>query len=227
MRIEFEEVGNDVVFRVCDFENKYEDILKMCFYQRDGKGYIKQYPAQTRNIERIKRHYFENAMEMFSQLGYFRPVPWEKALLDFLEMVDGAGIDWWLTGSCAACIRGVPLNPHDIDVMIDSKDIDKINNIFSDYIIEPIVDTKGWLTRDFGVIFMHARIDIASDPQERLDDPVPVDCGPYAKRNLEDIIWNGYSIKVPPVELQINVNKLRGRAERVQLLEEYLFGLDM
>jgi hypothetical protein len=33
----------------------------------------------------------------------------------------------------------------------------------ADVTIEPVVDTGGWLTRDFGV-FWHRRIDIASDP---------------------------------------------------------------
>jgi hypothetical protein len=65
------------------------------------------------------------------------------------------------------------MNPHDVDIMTDSKSIEEITDVFSDYLIEPIVDTNGWLTKDFGVIFLHARIDIASDPQEILDIPEP------------------------------------------------------
>lgn len=86
----------------------------------------------------------------------------------------------------------------------------------------PVVDTNGWLTRDFGVIFLHARIDIASDPQDILDIPEPVDCGPYARQNLETIQWNEYEIKVPPLELQLNVNKRRERTDRVKLIEEFM-----
>ncbi|MTI79475.1 MAG: hypothetical protein FH758_01130 [Firmicutes bacterium] len=159
---------------------------------------------------------------MFSQLGYFSPVPWEEALYEFVKKVNGKGIGWWLTGSCAACIRGIKLNPHDVDIMINSKDVDRINDVFDGYIIEPIVDTNGWLTKDFGVIFLHARIDIASDPLACLDDPEPVDCGPYARANLEEITWRGYVIKVPPLELQLNVNRRRGRLDRVKLIEEYI-----
>lgn len=55
-----------------------------------------------------------------------------------------------------------------------------------------------------------------------MDDPTPVDCGIYARNNLEEVIWRGFNIKVPPVELQINANKIRGRDERVKQLEEYL-----
>ena len=78
------------------------------------------------------------------------------------------------------------------------------------------------MTKDFGVIFLYARIDIASDPQDSLDDPEPVDCGPYAKRNLEELVWNGYVIKVPPIELQLNVNRRRERLDRVELIEAYM-----
>ena len=194
----------------------------MCFYQLDGDSYIKKFPKDTKNIEKIKENYLENAEEMFSQLGYFSPIPWEKALLEFVKRVEGKGIDWWLTGSCSACLRGVNFKPHDVDIMIDSKDVDKISEIFADHIVEPIIDTNGWLTKDFGVIFFHSRIDIASDPQECLDDPEPVDCGPYAKRNLEEITWNGYKIKVPPLHLQLNVNRRRERIDRVKILEEHL-----
>lgn len=115
------------------------------------------------------------------------------------------------------------MNPHDVDIMIDSRSIDEITEVFSDCLIEPIVDTNGWLTKDFGVIFLHARIDIASDPQGILDIPEPVDCGPYTRQNLEIINWNGYEIKIPPLELQLNVNRRRERMDRVKLIEDFMY----
>ena len=159
---------------------------------------------------------------MFDQLGYFKPTPWKKALFDFSREMDDKNIDWWLTGSCAVCIRGISLQPHDVDIMVDSSDVSRISDIFSDYLIEPIVDTNGWLTKDFGVIFKHSRIDIASDPQIVLDDPEPIDCGPYANANLEEVNWKGFSIRVPPLQLSLNANKRRGRNDRVEIIEKYL-----
>ncbi|MCX7746606.1 MAG: hypothetical protein N2645_06930 [Clostridia bacterium] len=222
MKVSFQEFEDNVIFRVSDFDIKYENVLKMCFYQTDGKSYFKSFPRSTKNIEIIKENYLMNAEEMFSQLGYFRPIPWEKALLEFIKRLEGIKIDWWLTGSCAACIRGIPLNPHDVDIMISSKHVNELSEIFADCIVEPIVDTNGWLTKDFGVIFLHARIDIASDPQSCLDEPEPVDCGPYAKANLEKVMWQGYEIKVPPLNLQLNVNKKRERLDRVALIQSYI-----
>lgn len=221
MKIDFAEIGNDILFKITDY-GKYEDALKMCFYQKDEDAYVKKFSKSINNIDKIMNHYKKYAEEMFSQVSYFSEIPWEDALYEFAKRVDGAGINWWLVGSCAACIRGIKMNPHDVDIMIDSKDIDKINKLCEDCIIEPIVDTNGWLTKDFGVLFLYARIDIATDPSPCLDDPIPVDCGIYARNNLEEVMWRGYKIKVPPVELQINANRIRGRDERVKMLEEYL-----
>jgi hypothetical protein len=222
MKVSFEEADENVIFRISEFDSKYEKILQMCYYENDGRGYIKIYPQKAKYIDKIKKRYFENAKLMFDQLGYFAPVPWEKALAEFCERTRGTNIDWWLTGSCAACIRGIKMNPHDVDIMTDSRCVGEITDVFSNYLIEPIVDTGGWLTKDFGVIFLHARIDIASDPQEVLDIPEPVDCGPYAEQNLETIEWNSYEIRVPPLELQLTVNKKRERVDRVKLIEDFM-----
>ena len=224
MNISFEESEDNVIFRVDDLESYYEPVLLgTCFYQRDGTSCIKKFPKHIKDLATIERNYARDAEAMFRQLGEVAPTPWEKALDEFLIRVAGTDINWWLAGSCAACVRGIPFNPHDVDIMIDAKDVDTINSLFIDYIVEPIIDTNGWLTKDFGVVFLHARIDIASDPQARLDHPEPVDCGPYAKEHLEDVFWYEHRVKVPPVRLLLNANRRRGREERVRLLEEYIY----
>ena len=222
MKVEFASNDDIVIFRVRDFSSPIEEALKMCFYQKDGDSYIKNFPASTPYMDKIMAHYEKYAEEMFLQLVYQRPIPWEKGLLEFLKRIDHSNVDWWLTGSCAACIRGININPHDVDMMVDSQSIGVIIELFKDNIIEPIIDTKGWVTKDFGVLFMQCRIDIASDPQSSLDEPEPVDCGPYAKSKLETVIWNGYKVRIPPIELQLNANKRRQRTERVRRIEEYM-----
>jgi hypothetical protein len=222
MKITFEEQHNEIIYRVHDFDPKYEPILKMCFYQNDGHGYIKKYPKKAKYIENMQKRYAQNAKLMFDQLGYFTDIPWKDGLTKFCSMVQDSTIDWWLTGSCATCIHGIELTPHDVDIMVNSKSIDEITELFKDCLIEPIVDTNGWLTKDFGVMFMDVRIDIASDPSPVLDVPEPVDCGPYALNNLEIVLWNGFEIRVPPLELQLNVNRKRGRLDRVDKIADFL-----
>ncbi len=222
MKIIFEEQNDMMVFRISDFDWKYEKVFKMCFYSQEGDSYTKRYPLNTKYLDKIMKHYSDHAQEMFDQLGYFKPIPWEKALFWFSQELENKNINWWLTGSCAVCIRGIPLQPHDVDIMVDSSDVYNISEIFSDFLIEPIVDTNGWLTKDFGVIYKDARIDIASDPQPVLDDPEPIDCGPYAKNNLETVNWQGFAIKIPPLQLSLNVNRRRERTDRVHAIEKHL-----
>jgi len=194
----------------------------MCFYEQEGDSYVKRFSSDTPHLARIMKHYAAHAEEMFLQLVYRKPIPWKEGLQSFLRRADGSGIRWWLTGSCAACIRGIDLSPHDIDIMVNSEDVPRIRNLFEDVTIEPIIDTNGWLTKDFGALFDQCRIDIASDPQACLDEPDPVDCGPYALAHLERFMWRGFEIRVPPVELQLNANRRRGRHDRVKLIEQYL-----
>ena len=222
MQIHFEKEDTNVVFRISDFDPKYEEVFKLCFYMKDVDTYFKRFPINTPYLDEIMTHYQANAHLMFDQVGYFKPVPWEEALFAFGNKIKVAGIDWWVTGSIAACIRGISLNPHDVDVMVASKDVARISDEFSEFIIEPIIDTNGWLTRDFGVIFLHARIDIASDPVPSLDDPEPIDCGPYARDHLEEVVWKGLPIKVPPIELTLNANRRRERLDRVKMIEQFL-----
>ena len=222
MNIEFLKSEDTVTFRVCNFNDSIDAALQMCFYEKVDDAYIKHFPASTPYLDKIMAHYEKYAEEMFLQLVYQRPIPWEQGLLEFVKRVSNSDVDWWLTGSCAACIRGISMSPHDVDIMVDSRSVDLIKELFRDNIIEPIIDTNGWITKDFGVLFMHCRIDIASDPQGSLDEPEPVDCGPYAKSMLESIDWNGYEVRIPPIKLQLNANKRRQRIERVKLIEEYI-----
>ncbi len=223
MKVYTEDKGDTIEFGIADFDPKYRPVLKMCFYEDKGTVFTKSYPKEAPHMEKVRRHYLQYGKMMFDQLGYWIPIPWETALDAFCQRIKGQNIDWWLVGSCSACIRGIPLNPHDIDIMIDSKDTEKITELFADVLIEPLINTQGWVTKEFGVVFLHARIDIASDPSERLDQPDPVDCGPYAKHHLEHVQWRGFTIPVPPIELLIHSNRKRGRIDRVQILEEYLF----
>ena len=222
MKIEFVRNNDIVTFRVSNFSPPIEEALQLCFYEKNENSYIKNFPASTPHLEKIMAHYEKYAEEMFLQVVYQHSIPWEKGFLEFLKRVNNSNVDWWLTGSCAACIRGINIQPHDIDIMVDSQSVELVIELFRDEIIEPIVDTNGWITKDFGVLFMHCRIDIASDPQSSVDEPEPVDFGPYAKSKLETITWNGYEVRIPPIELQLSVNKRRQRIERAKLIEEYI-----
>jgi hypothetical protein len=39
---------------------------------------------------------------------------------------------------------------------------------------------------------------------------------------LETIHWEGYNIRIPPIELQLNANKIRNRKDRIMLIESFI-----
>jgi hypothetical protein len=41
-------------------------------------------------------------------------------------------------------------------------------------------------------------------------------------KNLEEIKWRGHIVKIPPIDLQLHVNKKRGRTKRVKAIESFL-----
>lgn len=219
MQFEFVRDGTQVKFLLRDVDPRLDPVMEMCFWSRDDLGWWRPFPADARHLDKAINCFQRNGEAMLEQLAYMRPVPWRDALLAFAERADRAGLFWWLTGSCSACIRGFALNPHDVDVMFDSKDADAFADLFQDQLIHPIVDTSGWVTKDFGVLFWHARIDLASDPAAMLDNPEPVDCGPFARQNLQTVTFEGHKIRVPPIELLIAANRRRGRMERVAILQ--------
>ncbi|MFD3157041.1 hypothetical protein ACFIJ5_09295 [Haloimpatiens sp. FM7330] len=63
---------------------------------------------------------------------------------------------------------------------------------------------------------------MAFDPQDFVDKPKSNDFGPYAMNNTEMIEWNGIIIRVPPLELQLEVNERKKQFDRVKAIKEYL-----
>ena len=54
MKISFDEIGNNIIYRISDYDAKYENLFKMCFYQNDNNTYIKTYPSKSKYIEKMK-----------------------------------------------------------------------------------------------------------------------------------------------------------------------------
>ncbi len=222
MQIEFVDDAPTVLFRLTDVEPPIAAVLPAADWEQFGDVWQRSYPADAPHIDRIMSYFFANAERMFRQVAGLDPVPWEDAIVAFAERARVAGIDWWLTGSGAAAIRGTGIVPHDLDIMFDPAQRELVLSTFGDVLIQPLIDTEGWVTRYFGVLFLHAQIDIAADPDPAFDDPEPSDFGPFAAAHLETVSWNGWSVRVPPLYLQEAVNRRRGRLDRASLIERAL-----
>src|SRR6059058_4203418 len=94
---------------------------------------------------------------MILQAAGAKPVPWDKALLSFLERASGNNVDWWLAGSGALAVQGIDLVPRDLDVITDSSGAQQLGRAMSDWLVEPVQESHDWIARWFGRAFAHAR----------------------------------------------------------------------
>lgn len=225
MKIQIRETGEEIEFRIIEREGLDDETLQAMFYAfKDGvwsKGYPKSalmFPQDLTRMETNFNAYIETELHQ------------ERRTLDDLDTAlewlcvefERRGVRWWLAGSAALYARGLAVKPHDIDVMLEKSEIEKIRAMVAPYIVEPFHHVTGWVVKGFGVLNYRYRIDFAFEPEEWVDGQGPVDFGPYAQANVEPVAWHGHQILVPPIELQIAPNEARRRHERVVLIREYL-----
>ena len=154
--------------------------------------------------------------QMMLQSARLVPVPWEEALREFLRQVDGVELKWWLYGSAALAVRGLEVEPGDIDFNMDSR---AAARIFDDLLITPVLELQAWAAKRVGRAFHHAIIEWVSDPHPETDDPAaPQEHGPFVATALETVEWDGHRVWVPPLSAQLRSCELRGLADRAELI---------
>jgi hypothetical protein len=225
MKIQIRETDEEIQFRILEREGLDDETLQAMFYAlKDevwSKGYPKSalmFPQDLAQMEANYNAYIESELHQER-----RTLADLDAALDWLCVeFERRGVRWWLVGSGALYARGLAVKPHDIDVMLEKSDIEKISEMVAPYIVEPFHHVTGWVVKGFGVVNYRYRIDFAFEPEDWVDGQGPVDFGPYARARVEPVTWRGHEILVPPIELQIAPNQARGRSERVALISEYL-----
>lgn len=189
-------------------------------FQPAAEGFAKEYPRDTSDMEHICRNLARDAESMLRQTARQIPIPWDEALLAFLHIVEGETFAWWLRGSAALAVRGLPLVPRDIDLTTDDAGAQRLGTLLHNYLVEPIVPVHGWFCTWWGRAFLQARIEWMGGVNETADQPEIGDFGPEAERRAETIVWHGYPIRVPPLALQRQVCLRRGLYERAALIRE-------
>jgi hypothetical protein len=87
----------------------------ICFTE-DQIWIAKFYPANTPHIEKICQNFERYAEEMILQIACIHPLPWEKSLSAFIDVIKGEKLSWWLAGSAVLAVRGMAISPGDLDI---------------------------------------------------------------------------------------------------------------
>lgn len=197
-------------------DTKLTDAIQHAWFEKTDKGFRKVYP----NIEGNGVNLEDKAIvsKNFARLGQIMfegmlDCKWESALLTFAQKCRENGIEWYVFGSISDVLRGININPHDIDIIVHTRDFFKLKEIFLDSVVEPFVDNKGtWVVRYFGRLCLAGVLfDIAAEDRLNLEN-----------HKYDEVLWGGYNILVETFQNRYNLEILRGRKDRIIAMETYI-----
>jgi hypothetical protein len=139
---QLEHRGESARFVVATFDPLYQDRLEHLGYLSIGDDRFAT--RWFRYSSSVSRHYerFAGSIErMVLQSACLVQIPWPDALLEFLRRVDGSGLHWWLYGSAALAVRGIDVEPGDIDISVS--DAELLGTIFDDLLVTPVDHSRG------------------------------------------------------------------------------------
>ncbi len=222
MKTQRKTIDQQTYFVVRDVHPDLHDTLRGLYYSAFEDGFAKAFPADTPNIDAIYAHFERNMPDLIEQAAGIQPVPWEKCLLAVLERLKGQELKWWLVGSSALAVRGLAVTPHDLDLAVQDGGSERLGHLMSDCLVEPVSDSRGWIWDWFGRCFLHARLEWVGNVNDKAEQDGVCDFGPTAQAASEVVQWRGYSINVPPLDLQLAVSERRGLTERADLIQTWM-----
>jgi len=194
-------------------------LTELFFEEQDGR-HVKRFPPGTLSDDIFGR--FESQLEgLLRQTARLEPAPWQSALPEAARRLRAGGVEWWLTGSAALAVRGIPVVPRDLDLVVSDHGAAGAATAFHDALIEPAVPVEGWFCRWWGRAWLGARVEWVGGVTEAADEPLPTDFGLVAASSLERIHWDEITVSVPPLELQRAVSERRGLTDRVRLIDSF------
>src|SRR5580704_7993752 len=90
-------------------------------YEHAGPQWQRGYPADAPHLEQAWQGFTRYIEAVLRQAARLDPVPWRDALQEVCQRTSGQPVDWWLTGSAALAVRGVPVDPGDLDLVCDGQ----------------------------------------------------------------------------------------------------------
>lgn len=224
MRASVSESNGRLWYRISDVEPEAERSLKESHYRKENGAYVKSFPLPVTNTEKTKANFLKYAGKMFTEAVETRDFEWQKGLLHFAGIAKAAGIDWWTCGRIALALHGMEVEVNDLDFIFSSKELDKVNEAFQDYIVEPVTEgvyRTNWVKR-FGTAYSHCPICFAFDPCDFVDMPEPTHFGPYASQHLDTVLWNGLELRVSPLDLHLKTYAKWGKAHIASQIGDFI-----
>lgn len=85
-------------------------------------------------------------------------MPWDDALQAVVDRLDGESVSWFLGCSEALAVRGINVQPGDLDLIITGEDAGRIKQVFQDALVQPVIHSPGWLWSWFSRVFLYGQV---------------------------------------------------------------------
>ncbi|GIK65494.1 MAG: hypothetical protein BroJett018_32880 [Chloroflexota bacterium] len=221
MHLTWKSLDNAVLFIAEDIPTHYQDALQALAFAKTDDGMARFFPKDTPYLEMAFAHFQRSFETMLQQAAHEIPVAWEAAFEGLLQRIQSLGTDWWVTGSLAYALRGLPIEPGDLDFIVEGDGALQWREALVDLLIEPTYETS-WFCKYWGRAFHHARIEWVGAIDPTSDFSYVQDFYLPVRDHLETVTWRGYSVRIPPLEPMLKLEEMRGRLDRVQLIREAL-----
>ncbi|MBI1256932.1 MAG: hypothetical protein GC204_05635 [Chloroflexi bacterium] len=214
--------NNDALFVIQDLAPAYHQAAHDLYFQPIDGEFAKIFPASTPQLERIFQNFESSAEAMIGQTAGELAVDWENELEDFLGRIQDQDLNWYLVGSAALAVRGIQVQPRDLDIVVgDDSSVERLRDLLLDVTVEPFARSQNWIAGWFGRIFNRARLEVVGVVLPTVDAQGICDFGPAAAARLEKVMWRGWSIRVPPLDLMLAVTEQRGLHERAEAIRTW------
>jgi hypothetical protein len=223
MRFELSQAGGRCEFLGFDVDPRYAEAMEALGWEQAGDGWRRAIACQVAAAEQALANHRRFMLPVLRQATGEDPAPWQDALVEVAGRFAAAGdVDWFLGGSGALAVRGAPVTPHDLDLIVSEADSVRVGDLLADGILEPVATGEWPLSVWWGRAFLHARVEWAGGMTAACDDPDATDFGPSAARQLETVAWRGWQFRVPPLYLQRAVSERRGLMARVAMIDDLI-----
>jgi hypothetical protein len=203
-----------------DLAPELEASVEKLGFVRDGASFVRTFPRDAPHVDAAAARFVIHADALVRQAAGLEPVPWATALETVIVRAGTEG--WWLVGSAALAVRGAAVEPRDVDIVAEVEGCVRLADALADLLVEPLAVGDGFLGTHWFRAFASARVECLGGVRPAVDDGEPSDFGPVAAARLETVTWRGHAIRVPPLDLQLQVSCRRGLTERARLIEKLM-----
>lgn len=186
-----------------------------------GPDLIRRYPPGTQHFDRAAANLRHGLEEMVWQKMTGTAPGWAGALGDLLDRAGQAQVPLAVVGSVALAVRGVDVRPGDIDVITTVEGADTLGDSYRDVLVVPVADEPGFGL--WGRAFTEGIcVEWLGSPARAQEGSWPLDASQWSVAGpFEEVSWERRLLRVPPLEVQRQVEVRRQRPDRVAAIDEY------